>query len=158
MNTHSHPQNQNWHRFGLPLMVLLLMVFIPRLIPAQGPSEPPESGKELVQAQTGSQGAQVRSFTDLPSAQNLARTRRVVLFFYASWCPTCRAAKQDIAARLDTLPGDLTLLYVDYDSSDALKQEYRVTYQHTFVQIDPQGKALAAWNGGGSDRILSQLR
>lgn len=71
----------------------------------------------------------------------------VVLFFRASWCPTCRAVDADIRARLSAIPADLTILDVDYDNSAALKQKYGVTYQHTFVQVQADGTLIKKWSG-----------
>jgi hypothetical protein len=36
---------------------------------------------------------------------------------------------------------------VDFDDSDALRQQYGVTVQHTFVQVDPEGGELATFTG-----------
>lgn len=69
----------------------------------------------------------------------------VVLFFRASWCPTCRALDADIRANLGAIPQNVTILDVNYDESTALKQKYGVTYQHTFVQVDADGNQIAKW-------------
>ena len=37
-----------------------------------------------------------------------------VLFFYASWCPTCRAADADITAKQSSIPSGLVIHKVDY--------------------------------------------
>ncbi len=71
----------------------------------------------------------------------------VVLFFRASWCPTCRAVDADIKAHLKDIPGTLSILDVDYDNSTDLKKKYGVTYQHTFVQVDAQGNLIKKWSG-----------
>lgn len=71
----------------------------------------------------------------------------VVLFFRASWCPTCKAVDADIKANLSKIPGSLAILDVNYDNSTALKQKYGVTYQHTFVQVDAQGNLIKKWSG-----------
>lgn len=76
-----------------------------------------------------------------------AQTGDVVLFFRASWCPTCRALDADIRANRDAIPSGLTILDVDYDTSTALKQKYAVTYQHTLVQVDARGNQIAKWSG-----------
>ena len=83
------------------------------------------------------------------SAEKIAKaaTGDVVLFFRASWCPTCRAVDADIRANLKNIPSDLTILDVDYDNSTSLKQKYGVTYQHTFVQVDAQGTLIKKWSG-----------
>jgi thiol-disulfide isomerase/thioredoxin len=74
-------------------------------------------------------------------------THDVVLFFRAGWCPTCRAVDADIKNNLSKIPSDLTILDVNYDNSTALKQMYAVTYQHTFVQVDKDGKLIKKWSG-----------
>ncbi|MEK7530269.1 MAG: thioredoxin family protein [Patescibacteria group bacterium] len=71
----------------------------------------------------------------------------VVLFFRASWCPTCRALDTDIRAHLKDIPAGVTILDVDYDTSTELKKKYGVTYQHTFVQVDAEGNQITKWSG-----------
>ena len=74
-------------------------------------------------------------------------THDVVLFFRASWCPTCRAVDADIKANLSKIPSDLAILDVNYDNSSELKKKYGVTYQHTFVQVDKDGNMIKKWSG-----------
>ena len=74
-------------------------------------------------------------------------THDVVLFFRASWCPTCRAIDADIKSNLSKIPSTLAILDVNYDDSAALKQKYGVTYQHTFVQVDKDGNLIKKWSG-----------
>ncbi len=75
------------------------------------------------------------------------QTEKIVYFFRAGWCPTCRAVHADIQANLEKIPSNLTILDIDYDNSTALKQKYGVTYQHTFVQVDAEGKLIKKWSG-----------
>ncbi len=94
------------------------------------------------------------------SAEKLASagTGSVVLFFNASWCPDCRATVKDIEANLNEIPADLTILSVDYDKYADLKKQYGVTYQHTFVQVDENGKQLKKWSGSFTlDDIEAQV-
>ena len=74
-------------------------------------------------------------------------TGNVVLFFRASWCPKCRALDADINANIKNIPGNLTILNVDYDNSTELKKKYGVTYQHTLVQVDKSGAMIKKWAG-----------
>lgn len=60
-----------------------------------------------------------------------------VLFFHAPWCPNCRALEADIMA--NGVPDGVTVLKVDYDSSQELKQKYGVTIQTTMVSVDQDG-------------------
>lgn len=82
-------------------------------------------------------------------ASKLARADKgaVVLFFKASWCPSCKAVDADIKANTTSIRDGLTILEVDYDNATALKTKYGVTYQHTFVQVDSNGTQIAKWSG-----------
>ena len=72
---------------------------------------------------------------------------KVVLFFRASWCPSCRTLDADIRANLKSIPGNTTILDVNYDTATTLKQKHGVTYQHTPVQVDASGNQIAKWSG-----------
>ena len=82
----------------------------------------------------------------------------VVLFFHASWCPTCQRAEKNLEADPASIPSDLTIVKVDYDSSSDMKQQYGVTVQHTFVQVDDSGAQLTKWTGSDTaDEISNKL-
>ena len=85
-----------------------------------------------------------------PSKLVKANSGKVVLFFRAVWCPTCKALDVDIRAHLSDIPKDLTILDVDYDNSVALKQKYGVTYQHTFVEVKADGTLIKKWSGSST--------
>lgn len=65
---------------------------------------------------------------------------RVLLFFHAPWCPQCRSVEEDILAQ--GVPAGVTIVKVDYDSNQALRQQYGVTLQTTFVEVDAAGSPL----------------
>jgi thioredoxin 1 len=83
----------------------------------------------------------------------------VVLFFHASWCPSCRALESDIQKNLDSIPGDLSILKVNYDTESELKQKYGVRFQHTLVQVDENGEVITSWSGGNKlSDIVSRIK
>lgn len=93
--------------------------------------------------------------------EKLARAEEgdVVLFFRASWCPTCRALDADIKAHQGNIPDGVTILDVDYDDSTALKQKYGVTYQHTLVQVDAEGNMITKWSSSPTlDSLVAQIQ
>lgn len=96
-------------------------------------------------------------FQNLEHAQLIAAEGPTVLFFFASWCPSCRSAREEFTSRADELKS-LNIILVDYDNSTDLKKKYGVTYQHTFVQIDETGEAIIKWNGGSTDKMLSTVQ
>lgn len=71
----------------------------------------------------------------------------VVLFFNASWCPTCQNTVKSLDAAKADFPSGLTVVSVDYDTATDLKKQYGVTTQHTFVQVDSSGNAINKWSG-----------
>ena len=77
----------------------------------------------------------------------------VVLFFNASWCPTCKATVESLDA--DGVPAGLTVVSVDYDAANDLRKQYGVTVQHTFVQVDQQGNQLAKFSGAPSGEAIA---
>jgi thiol-disulfide isomerase/thioredoxin len=91
------------------------------------------------------------------SAEEVASTEGTkVLFFHAKWCPACTGAAKNLSA--STAPEGLNVFKVDYDTSTDLKKKYGIVGQHTFVQIDDNGKMLKRWFGSRSYAdILAQL-
>lgn len=88
-----------------------------------------------------------------------AKDGKVVLFFRASWCPTCRALDADIKANLSQIPQNILILDVDYDKYTDLKKQYGVTYQHTLAQVDESGKMIAKWSGSaGLSDLVKQVK
>ncbi len=96
-------------------------------------------------------------YQNLEQAKMIASEAPTVLFFYASWCPTCRSAREEFNERQDELK-HINIILVDYDNSDDLQKKYGVSYQHTFVQIDENGEAIIKWNGGATDSLLSNVK
>ena len=89
------------------------------------------------------------------AAFDAARGTQRVLFFHATWCPNCKGADADIVKNLARLPAGVTIFKTDYDKEVALKKQYGITYQHSFVLVDAQGKALKKWAGGGLKEIMA---
>ncbi len=88
-----------------------------------------------------------------------AENGKVVLFFRALWCPTCVGLDNNIKAHLKDIPKDVTILYVDYDNSSALKQKYLVTTQHTLVQVDKDGTLIKKWRGSPTlDNLTAEIQ
>lgn len=105
----------------------------------------------LIQDQTDASrtSAQQVDFVDEQTTFSLAETGPTVIFFKASWCPTCQAAQRDINANFVDLPEGLVIVTADYDTETALQDRYGITYQHTWVQVNSTGDEIAKWNGGG---------
>jgi len=65
----------------------------------------------------------------------------ILLFFKASWCPSCRALDADIVENADAIPPGVAIYTVDYDTATDLKRKYGVTTQHSIIEISASGEA-----------------
>lgn len=121
--------------------------------------------------ETGSAGSAATETTDASRyrtnhASELAEAQspRRILFFYASWCPTCIPADKILSSSQSSLPEDVIIYRLNYNDPDTdqveadLAKKYGVTYQHTFVQIDESGEVVTKWNGGGISELLTNLK
>jgi thiol-disulfide isomerase/thioredoxin len=81
-----------------------------------------------------------------------------LLFFYASWCPKCRALDSDI--KNTGVPSGKTIFKVDFDDSQELRQKYGVTLQTTIVKVDENGNLVSkyvAYDDPTLNNVLSNL-
>lgn len=99
-----------------------------------------------------------------PESYKSSEGTRRVLFFYASWCPTCIPANADFEKNISMIPTDVTVIRVNYNDPDtdaeekALATKYGITYQHTYVQIDADGNEVTKWNGGSVKELLAKIK
>lgn len=84
--------------------------------------------------------------------------KKRVIFFYAAWCPTCRPADAEFKSRVNEIPSDVVLLRANYDTESALKKQYGITYQHTFVLVDESGNEITKWNGGSVAELIKNTQ
>ena len=95
-------------------------------------------------------------YESMDQVSALAKDKPTVLFFKASWCPSCISAAKNFESKVDELK-DINLVVVNYDESKELQKLYGVTYQHTFVQVNENEEALAKWNGGSTKKLLNNI-
>ena len=104
-------------------------------------------------------GGEYVDYSDSLVEQMLADGKRVVLFFHAAWCPTCRLADRSIREAAHQIPSDVAILKVDYDREKDLKSAYNVSYQHTFVQITEGRSPVTKFQGSSTlPAILANIQ
>ncbi|MGH0053895.1 MAG: TlpA family protein disulfide reductase [Sphaerochaetaceae bacterium] len=141
------------------LPILLLITLSPLIAKGQSEEVQEVENSMMMMSNTTNSDNELQTFIrykDLEQVMMLAEEKPTVLFFNATWCPECRTAREDFTAHHDLLR-DVHIILVDYDNSDDLQVKYGVTYQHTFVQIDKNGKALTKWNGGATEELLAHV-
>jgi thiol-disulfide isomerase/thioredoxin len=81
-----------------------------------------------------------------------------LLFFHASWCPSCKQSDNDLKALYNAGTPTFNTYRVDYDASLDLRKRYGVVQQHTFVLIDGKGTALQTLLSATSEELTRLLR
>lgn len=102
-----------------------------------------------VPAQAQEQRAQLVQYASDTDLKTLAENGKTVVFFFATWCPNCILTLSELQEKWNEIDPDITLVIADYDQETALKAEYGVTYQDTFVLLDKNAKSVRLWNAGG---------
>ena len=110
------------------------------------------------QANQPDQRAQSRYLSYSKEAFDAARGKKRVYFFHATWCPTCKAAHEELTGNPEGIPEDVMVFKTDYDSERELKKKYGITSQHTFVLVDEDGTELKKWNGGGLSELAANTK
>jgi thiol-disulfide isomerase/thioredoxin len=131
---------------GITLLIFGAIAYV-ILAPRTSPSVP-SAGQPA--SSTQNEAASPKTGTDTPgeysdyTAEKVSTARgTTLLFFHASWCPQCREIEAGIER--DGLPNNVTVLKVDYDSNQTLRQRYGVTLQTTFVKVDASGNKIASY-------------
>ncbi|MBN2736377.1 MAG: thioredoxin family protein [Spirochaetales bacterium] len=93
-------------------------------------------------------------FTNETDAQALAKNGAVVYFFGATWCPNCKNFYTDLIKNYKKIPEKVTLIFVNYDTQNKLKQKYGVVTQHSFVQINADGTKKSMWVGSSTVEVF----
>ena len=123
------------------------------------PSQKAETTKMMVDKNSTSRYVEYSK-----AAYDQTADKRRVLYFYATWCPSCKVANEDFTANPDKIPEDVVVIRINYNDPNTdqeekdLAKKYAITYQHTFVQIDPQGKEITKWNGGQIEELLANIK
>jgi thiol-disulfide isomerase/thioredoxin len=94
----------------------------------------------------------------------LASDKLIVLYFYANWCPICKAELPETYAAFNELETDKVIGFrVNYNDNDtdkdeeALAKEFQVPYQHTKVFVLNGKQILKSPESWDKNRYLSEI-
>ena len=103
-------------------------------------------------------------FTKSDYDKALSSDKLVVLYFYANWCPICKAEFPKAQAAFDQLQTDDVVGFrVNYNDNQtdtnetALAKQFGVAYQHTKVFVKDGERVLKAPDTWETSRYLSEI-
>ncbi|MEK7514972.1 MAG: TlpA disulfide reductase family protein [Patescibacteria group bacterium] len=102
------------------------------------------------------------SVADYTAAQESGRI--IVLFFYANWCPICKAEMPNIEQAFNQLKTDRVVGFrVNYNDSDTddvekgLAREFGIAYQHTKVFVNNGSAVLKSGESWDVARYVQEI-
>lgn len=94
----------------------------------------------------------------------VSENKKIMLYFYADWCPSCKAEQVDVIAAFDELAvSDIIAFRVNYrdsntdDFEEDLAREHGITYQHTKVFIVDGERTQKAPNIWSKDKYIEEV-
>ncbi len=118
-------------------------------VQAQQTAQPPQEedpdakyGAELLKPGTVAPDFTLKDLDGLPVKLSELRGRRVVLVFWASWCPDCRAEVPELKAMYaEADPDKVTFVSVSYDRDFTTLKKFAADNALPCIQLfDPAGK------------------
>lgn len=125
---------------GIAAAIIAVVLFASPTAPDATPSASDTPTTESIASPDATPGASAGAYVEYSDDAIAQAEGRVLLFFHAPWCPQCRSVESDILA--EGVPAGVTIIKVDYDSRQDLRQRYGVTLQTTFVEVDADGTEL----------------
>ncbi|MEK6983993.1 MAG: thioredoxin family protein [Nanoarchaeota archaeon] len=122
--------------------------------------KPTYAGKALA----GTETTKYLEFNTDDYEKALKEKKKILLYFYANWCPICKKEQSETFEAFSKLNDpDLIGFRVNYRDSDtdedeeALAKEFGVSYQHTKVVIKDGKRALKSPESWDKQRYLDEL-
>lgn len=137
--------------------------------PTMGDSMMEEDGGTMMKQYTGTvfagTSAPLLDFTKADYDTAVQSGKLVVLFFYASWCPICKAEYPQAQAAFNALDTDQVVGFrVNYKDDDtdkdeeALARQFGVPYQHTKVFLKNGEQVLKAPDQWDAARYTTEIQ
>ena len=112
----------------------------------------------------GTESTKYLDFNKADYDKALKEKKKILLYFYANWCPICRVEQPETFAAFNEINDpELIGFRVNYHDSDtdayeeSLAKEFGVSYQHTKVILKNSERVLKAPDTWDKQRYLEEL-
>ncbi len=123
------------------------------------PEKTSYSGKVLAGADT-----KYLEFSKADYELALKENKKIVLYFYANWCPICKAEQNHVFSAFSEIKDkDLIGFRINYRDTqtdadeEALAKQYGITYQHTKVLLKDGKEVSRSLDRWDKEKYLSEL-
>lgn len=113
----------------------------------------------------GTESTKYLDFNKADYEKALKDKKKILLYFYANWCPICRLEQPKTFAAFNEMNDpDLIGFRVNYRDSDTdtfeeeLAKEFGISYQHTKIILKDGQRVLKAPDSWDKQRYLDELR
>ena len=141
--------------------ILAVVVLVGGLMLFSNKSSPEPSLTPLASATSG---ASLTDFTKADYDTALKTDKLIVLYFYANWCPICKAEFPVMQKVFSEMTADKVIGFrVSYNDSEtdadeiALAKQFGVGYQHTKVFVKNGQRILKSPEGWDEARYFSEI-
>lgn len=117
---------------------------------------PGESGSGAVEEPEAQAVPYYIEYSETEFTRAREASKAILLYFWASWCPICRAEEPKIKAWVEGSGLNVAGFRVNFDTEAVLKATYRIPYQHTTVILNSTGQETARFAGPVEQATLIQ--
>jgi len=122
-----------------------------------------ETGEHMTKVLAG-KSAPLIDFTKTDYEEAKASGKLIALYFYANWCPVCKAEFPEAVKAFDALTTDQVIGFrVNFNDSDtdsdevALARQFGVAYQHTKVFLKDDKVVLKSPESWDTARYVDEI-
>lgn len=80
-----------------------------------------------------------------------------LLFFYATWCPKCQANQKKLISWYKEGEYAISTYRLDYDREIALKEQFSISAQDTFILLDETGEEVDRFQFPSEEKLKGAL-